>query len=73
MPPAAEFSIDDALAEFEVAQAEGAVEQQAILDSIRSESKAEANRRFLRQAKAEQRTLCRHGVRRRARAACGGQ
>jgi hypothetical protein len=37
-PPDAGFSMADALAKFEVAQAEEATEQQAILDSIRSEA-----------------------------------
>ena len=45
--PAAGFAIEDTMTEFEVAQAEEAAEQRAILDSIQSETEVEANRCFL--------------------------
>lgn len=43
----------DALGEFEVAQTKKAVEQQAILNCIHLNAEAEANRRYLREARAE--------------------
>ena len=52
-PPAAGFGMADAPGEFEVAQAEEAAEQQAILDSIRSEAKVEANLREAQAAEVE--------------------
>lgn len=53
VPPAAGFAMDDALAEFEVAQAEEEAEQQAILESIQSEVEVAANRRYLCEADVE--------------------
>ena len=47
-PSAAGFTMVNALAKFEVAQAEDATEQQATLDSIQSEAKVESNHCFLR-------------------------
>ena len=51
--PAAGFSMADAPGEFEVAQAEEAAEQQAILGSIRSKAEVEANLREAQAAEVE--------------------
>lgn len=53
VPEQARFGIEDALAEFELAQAKEATEQQAILDSIQSKTEVEANRRFHHEADME--------------------
>ena len=47
------FGMDDALAEFEVAQAKEAAEQHAILQCIQSEAKVEANCCFLHKMELE--------------------
>ena len=51
--PAAEFAMDDALAEFDVAQAEEAMEQHAILESIHSKLEVAENRHYLHKADVE--------------------
>ncbi|KAE8793837.1 hypothetical protein D1007_31423 [Hordeum vulgare] len=53
MPPAVGFSTGEAQAEFQVAQAEEAAEQPAILDSAQSKTRVEANRRLLHKARTK--------------------
>ncbi|KAE8819517.1 putative LRR receptor-like serine/threonine-protein kinase [Hordeum vulgare] len=51
------LSMEEAEAEFAIAQLEEMAEQQAILESIRDEAKVEANRLLIRQRQVEANTL----------------
>lgn len=52
-PTPAGFDMANAMVEFEAAQAEELAEQQALIESFKSEHVVEANRRILRRRKAE--------------------
>ena len=56
------FTMEDALAEFELAQAEKAAEQHVILESIQDEAYVEANWRFIWHRRAEMNELFASGL-----------